>query len=125
MCVILLVGTPRFKEDGTLGFEVITSNPNSDKIFGSFSYVIGDNARIACQLGWPQIVIGLETGYEWAGWEEFQVYFTFNSPWMPAKHIDARVKVDGAQVSFLSPLYNVYLFVQWHSNAQQFLIFEN
>jgi hypothetical protein len=95
---LVCTGTPRFEEDGALGFDVITSNPNSDKIFGSFSYVIGDNTRIACQLGWPQVVIGLEAGWEWVGWEEFQVYYTFTSPWMPLKNINALAKVDGAQV---------------------------
>lgn len=75
-----------------------TSNPKYDKIFGSFSYVIGDNSRLACQLGWPQVVISLEVGLESAGWEEFQVYLTFSSPWMPVKNFNTRAKIDIAQV---------------------------
>ena len=92
------IGTPRFEEDGALGFEMTTSNPKYDKIFGSFSYVIGDNSRLACQLGWPQVVVGLEAGFESSGWEEFQLYLTFTSPWMPVKNINTLAKIDMAQV---------------------------
>lgn len=39
------LGTPRFEQDGALGFDVTTSNPKYDKIFGSLSYVFGDTTR--------------------------------------------------------------------------------
>ncbi|CAL8109862.1 unnamed protein product [Orchesella dallaii] len=94
---VSITGTPRFEEDGALGFEMTTSNPKYDKIFGSFSYVIGDNSRLACQLGWPQVVVGLEAGVESLAWEEFQIYLTFSSPWMPVKNINTLVKIDRAQ----------------------------
>lgn len=95
----MCIGTPRFGEDGALGFDIITSHPKYDKIFGSLSYAIGDSSRLACQLGWPQVVVGLETGYDWSGsWEEFHVYYTFNSPWKPLKNINTLLKIDASQV---------------------------
>ncbi len=96
---VIFSGTPRFEQDGALGFDLTTSNSKYDKIFGSISYVFGDTTRVACQLGWPpQIVVGLEAGWEWVHWGNFHIYHTLNTPWVPVKHVDAFVKVDLTQV---------------------------
>ncbi|XP_035714329.1 uncharacterized protein LOC110858253 isoform X2 [Folsomia candida] len=95
---ISITGTPRFEQDGALGFDLSTSNPKYDKIFGSLSYVFGDTTRVACQVGWPpQVVVGLEAGWEWVDWGDFKIYHTLNTPWIPVKHVDVLLKVDDTQ----------------------------
>jgi hypothetical protein len=99
MILGLVPGTPHLGEDGALGFDIITSHPKYDKIFGSLSYGIGEGARLACQLGGPGFVVGLETGYEWAGdWDNLHVFYTFNSPWKPLKNINTALRIDTSQV---------------------------
>lgn len=122
-----VLGTPRFQNDGALGFEISTSNPKYDRIFGSFSYAIGESSRLACQLGWPQVVIGLEAGLEWQGWQQFQLYSTFSSPWTPVKNINMLVKIDTTQVRerdflmilfyFVRPSFSQACLVNIHLNA--------
>ncbi|CAG7726200.1 unnamed protein product [Allacma fusca] len=93
-----ITGTPRFEEDGALGFEIVTSHGKYDNIFGNFKYATGDRSQFACQLGWPQVIIAFDSGLDWNGWREFHAFSTFTSPWKPLQNINGMIRVDTTQV---------------------------
>ena len=97
-----LKGTPRLEEDGSLGFEIATSDPEYDKIFARFDYAIGDSSRLACQLGWPHVLISFDSALQWNGPEDFLASLSFTSPWAPLRNINALAKLDTSQVGSVS-----------------------